>query len=289
MMSITEVKKLVEDIYDLMDQINKFYSKKKDLQVDTAKESLKDPSEELPEIWDKVKECDPLTGLIFSKLNEDATNEEATMIHCKFYSKGFCKHGSLCSFSHSSLDCKDHTENGKCDRNNCPDRHRDVCKFYNSRRGCTRNSNCAFLHRGRKNTREENNGSNSNSSQYGEKIKQLENSIAVMTNEIHNKDMIIERNKKDLEKLKSELEQKDVEIQEKDKLIRSLEDDDYEQEEDDNDSTDDSDEEDLALNESENKSKMIGPGHFGKQFEVRKGMEEEADILRKEWRRNKNS
>ena len=189
-------KELVEDRYDIMDRINVFYSKKKELQVDIEKERIVDPSEELPEILDKVKECDPLTGLIYSKIIEDGRNVNDTNKPCKFYSKGFCKNGSSCTYSHSNSDCKDHTENGKCDRNDCPHRHREDCTFYNSSRGCNRKSKCAFLHRGRKNTREENNGSNSNSSQYGEKIKQLENSIAVMTNEIHNKDMIIERSKK---------------------------------------------------------------------------------------------
>ena len=100
-----------------------------------------------------------------------------------------------------------------------------------------------------------------------------------MTNEVHEKDMVIEKNKQDLEVLKAELEKKDVEIREKDELIKGLEDDDV--------TTDESDEEDdILINKSVNKSKMIGSGHFGKQFEVRKGMEEEAESLRMEWRRN---
>ena len=40
----------------------------------------------------------------------------------------------------------------------------------------------------------------------------------------------------------------------------------------------------LALKMAKKQNVLIGRGHFGKLFEVREGMEEEADSLRKEWR-----
>ena len=52
-----------------------FFSKKKELQIEIEKLPNIDPSEEIHNIWGKAKDCDPLTGIIYSKLKEDPTNE----------------------------------------------------------------------------------------------------------------------------------------------------------------------------------------------------------------------
>ena len=53
-------KDLVEDRYDLIERINVFYSKRKNLQRDIETEKENDQSKEI----DKVKECDPMIGFM---------------------------------------------------------------------------------------------------------------------------------------------------------------------------------------------------------------------------------
>ena len=96
-----------------------------------------------------------------------------------------------------------------------------------------------------------------------------------MTSAIQQKNLEIENTKNYVVKLKTDLEKKNIEIQEKDRIIESLEDD--------SEYTDESEEErDCSYNNSD----LIDNGYFGKLFEVRKGMEKEAEALRTEWRRN---
>ena len=67
-------KELEEARYDIMERLNVFYSKKKDLEYEIDKEKKEDPSHEIFELEDKVKECDPLIGLLISpKTNETET------------------------------------------------------------------------------------------------------------------------------------------------------------------------------------------------------------------------
>ena len=94
-----------------------------------------DPSEEIERIEDKVKECDPMIGFMHPNLKGDESdinrNKTTVKMLCKHFSKGFCKNGSSCDYSHESLDCNEHINNGKSYRNNCTQRHRQCCKFYN--------------------------------------------------------------------------------------------------------------------------------------------------------------
>ena len=96
-----------------------------------------------------------------------------------------------------------------------------------------------------------------------------------MTNVISKKDVEISNDKKLLQKLKQQLEEKSIEIEEKDKIKQQLEDeDDY--------STDESD--DNKEDQNIKQGMLIGRGHFGKEFQVREGMEKEAISLRNEWK-----
>ena len=99
-----------------------------------------------------------------------------------------------------------------------------------------------------------------------------------MTNVINEKDIEIDHSRKELDKLKLELESKVAEIQEKYDIIRSLED------EEERTSEESEAEDEIGLENGKEQNVLIGRGHFGKLFEVREGMEEEADSLRKEWR-----
>ena len=74
--------------------------------------------------------------------------------------------------------------------------------------------------------------------------------------------------------LKEELDKKVEEIKSKDLIIKRLEDD--------NESSSESSDEDVTVKKKP--GLIVGQGYFGKHFEPREGMEEEAEALRKEWR-----
>ena len=115
-------KKLLKEEEDLRDRINDFYSNKSELFEEITHEKHNDPSKEILEVEEEVKNCDPFRGFLVpgdngsirkeSGLNTDTEEVKAKL--CKFFTKGFCKHGSSCSYFHEINDCKDHTENGKC-------------------------------------------------------------------------------------------------------------------------------------------------------------------------------
>ena len=100
---------LIEKRYDLMEQPNVFYSIKRNLRMISKK--INDPSEEVENNWDKVKECDPLNGLLHPKVKGGEINENEANQLCKLYSTGICKQGLSYTYYHPSSDCKDHTEN----------------------------------------------------------------------------------------------------------------------------------------------------------------------------------
>ena len=75
-------------------------------------------------------------------------------------------------------------------------------------------------------------------------------------------------------------ENKVAEIKEKETMIRNLEED----QESCSDCSEDKDERGFRKEDHEN-DLIIGHGYFGKIFEARDGMEEEAENLRREWRR----
>ena len=97
-------RRLWEEDTDLKERINLFYSKKREVLEEIAKEKLEDPSEELLEVEEEAKSCDPFAGFI---VNDTETNKL-----CKHFSKGFCKNGSSCTYSHESSDCNEHVNNG---------------------------------------------------------------------------------------------------------------------------------------------------------------------------------
>ena len=99
-----------------------------------------------------------------------------------------------------------------------------------------------------------------------------------MKNLVNERDIEIEKKKKEHEELQRELDKKDKEIKEKDIIIKNLKD------KEDSFSSDSDENDENYLNESDNNGMLIGSGHFGKFFEVREGIEKEAIALRKEWR-----
>ena len=57
-------KDLAEEMYDLRERINVFFSKRKDHQKDIEKEKENNQSDDIEKIKDKVQECDPLIGFM---------------------------------------------------------------------------------------------------------------------------------------------------------------------------------------------------------------------------------
>ena len=116
-------KDLIEDRYDLMERINVFYSKRKDLQQDIEKEKDNDPSDEIVVIEAKVQQCDPMIGFMHpdSKRNAAAEKDinrtkttENNVNFCKYHTNGFCKRGPKCNYFHQNEDCKEYIETGNC-------------------------------------------------------------------------------------------------------------------------------------------------------------------------------
>ena len=171
-------KSLREELSDLQERINMFYSNINKILEEIFKEKQESPSKELLEVEEEVKEFDPLKGIIPSKI----TNFETKRL-CKYFSKGFCKQGSLCNYSHSNSDFKNNIDDGKCYNSACHNRHMDECKIYQSKKGCDRKDSCAYLHREKQSTI---NNDDIESAHKG-KIKDLDDSIAQMTDVINQK------------------------------------------------------------------------------------------------------
>ena len=252
---------------------------KKDLEFEIEKEREEDPSKDIFEIEEKVKQCDPLIGIIHLENKDNATMEQHTIQYrtkesevkvCKFHTNGFCRRGQTCIYLHSKQDCKEHTESGKCTKSVCLERHRQDCWFYKSRKGCNNAAHCNFLHR---------DNSKANEIYEDEEKKRLEIEISDLRREISNKDSEIKCYKQEVKQFKIELKSKEKEINDKEEIIQRLED------EGDSSSDEESQDEEKEDNKSlkEKTGLAIVQGHFGKEFIVREGMEEEAATLRREW------
>ena len=49
----------------------------------------------------------------------------------------------LCNFAHPSTICQDLLQNGKCYLRQCPDRHPNICRYWQKEEGCRY---CTYLH-----------------------------------------------------------------------------------------------------------------------------------------------
>ena len=271
-------KRLLEEEEDLRDRINNFYASKSKLCEEIEKEKQDDLSKEILEVEVKIKLCDPFRGFLIPDENGSRRKDsflnggEGNVKVCKFHRKGFCKNKLLCPFFHSKSDCKEHIESKNCTNTDCTSRHREPCKFFNSKKGCERGKGCAFIH---------NNINDLGTNKEKEaQINALENLIKTMKNVMITKDVEIEKNRKELGKLKLELELKVAEIKEKEEIINTM------KKEDEGTSEESDEDEEIDQDNRKDQHMLIGRGHFGKLFEIREGMEDEAESLRKEWRSN---
>ena len=66
---------------------------------------------------------------------------------CRYFDKGFCKYRKKCRYSHPEQTCEQFLMYGQCRDQNCPERHPQLCKFWqNNQNSCKRNLKCDFLH-----------------------------------------------------------------------------------------------------------------------------------------------
>ena len=217
-------KSLKEEEYDVKDRINTFYSRKRDLLNIIVEEKNNDPSKEIHEIEKEVKESDPFRGFIAD--NEEPMNKGTENKPCRYHSRGFCIRGLSCKFYHSSLDCRQHMEKGKCTLSECNERHREDCLFYKRKGGCTRSNYCSFLHRTNDKIIEEPDVNNKTNTKDLENIKQLEIVIKDMKIELQARDKDIIVKMKEIDVLKREVKEKEAEIGEKEHIIKKLEEED---------------------------------------------------------------
>jgi antitoxin component YwqK of YwqJK toxin-antitoxin module len=85
-------------------------------------------------------------GKVDAKDNNEQS-KSCTVRKCRYYDRGHCKYKLRCRYFHQRGICQAYFENGKCDRNNCVERHPKTCKYWlKSKEGCKRKTACNFMH-----------------------------------------------------------------------------------------------------------------------------------------------
>ena len=177
------------DLEDMLEDIEakvKSYEIKRKVLFRRVQEQIEaNPSQEIF----KIKEQFDQAALPEVKLDMSDKLPEQTA--CRYHSKGFCRYGSSCNFSHDVSDCSEHISIGKCSDSFCKKRHREECRYVKRPKGCNKPL-CPFLHR---------------SSKIAHKDKEeLEKVIDL-------------QEKRKIDKLKLDLQEKDNEIMNKKKII----------------------------------------------------------------------
>ena len=93
------------------------------------------------------KECEKFLNLLRQyQLLKYNSNEQINKQKCKYYNRGFCKFGVDCAFYHPTDDCEHLMAGYHCSKSACSKRHRQICKFWDSKKGCFRKADCQYLH-----------------------------------------------------------------------------------------------------------------------------------------------
>ena len=93
------------------------------------------------------RECEGFLNLLRQyKILKYNPNGKRSNTKCKYYNRGFCKFGVDCAFDHQKGDCENHMAGYHCIESACAKRHRQICKFWDSRKGCFRKADCQYLH-----------------------------------------------------------------------------------------------------------------------------------------------
>ena len=88
------------------------------------------------------------------KILKVKSTDETKNIRCNFYNRGFCKAPDS-MFDHPDEDCESHLMGNCCKNIMFNKRHRMICKYIDSESGCTRGSECMFLHNNRREKNQE--------------------------------------------------------------------------------------------------------------------------------------
>ena len=93
------------------------------------------------------KECEKFLNLLRQyKLLKYNKNDKRRNQKCRYFNRGFCKFGVDCAFYHPKDDCEHFMAGNHCTNSTCSKRHRQVCKFWESKKGCIRKTDCQYLH-----------------------------------------------------------------------------------------------------------------------------------------------
>ena len=120
-------------------------------------ETLVTNSNAIERIDMEIKELSQLGGVTAAPANQNDSSEVVEPFKglsgrrngnkCRYYNRGHCKYRDRCKFYNPQHICKRHLESGRCDDNDCGQRHPKVCKYWQkSNQGCKRDSGCNFLH-----------------------------------------------------------------------------------------------------------------------------------------------
>ena len=71
--------------------------------------------------------------------------KEIIQNRCKWWNRGYCREANKCLYNHTEGDCLDHLKEG-CFQQGCKLRHRKRFKYWGTRAGCFRVTQCQYLH-----------------------------------------------------------------------------------------------------------------------------------------------
>ena len=100
--------------------------------------------------------CDQKDNVILSDLlnilksvsNCNMKENKNNLRRCKYYNRGYCKHGEKCSFQHFENSCEKYLQSGTCtQQRRCLYRHPKNCRYWIGKsEGCHRGNKCLYLH-----------------------------------------------------------------------------------------------------------------------------------------------
>ena len=92
------------------------------------------------------RECEEFLKILQQYKLLKQNSEDSQKVTCQYYNRGFCKIGPDCAFFHSKSDCANHMIGKHCGDRQCRQRHRLICKYWDSPKGCFRKNRCQYLH-----------------------------------------------------------------------------------------------------------------------------------------------
>ena len=114
--------------------------------IEDLKEELKTEKYEVENLKDIINTKNKVIESLKDNLNKDKNMEVQTSSRCRYWNRGFCREGDKCHYIHKEEDCKEYLKRQICEDRKCEGRHRRLCRYYNSPKGCYRKDSCQYLH-----------------------------------------------------------------------------------------------------------------------------------------------